>query len=130
VRWFCTGPFTQECATCTYVAVTPYVLDLAELAHLNHGKDSRSDVWLAAHLMCAEMFGATRTEEVHPKLCNLAKTILIADDNDALWRVVCEAFTRESDFEVCGEAHDGHDAIEKAQRLDYSRPLYACHERA
>jgi CheY-like chemotaxis protein len=24
---------------------------------------------------------------------------------------------RESDFEVCGEAHDGQDAIEKAQRL-------------
>ena len=47
----------------------------------------------------------------------MAKTILIADDNDAVRRAVCEVFTRESDFEVCGEAHDGHDAIEKAQRL-------------
>ena len=47
----------------------------------------------------------------------MAKTILIADDNDALRRVMCEAFTRYSDFEVCGEAHDGQDAIEKAQRL-------------
>ena len=47
----------------------------------------------------------------------MAKTILIADDNDAVRRVMCEAFTRDSDFEVCAEAHDGHDAIEKAQRL-------------
>jgi DNA-binding NarL/FixJ family response regulator len=47
----------------------------------------------------------------------MAKTILIADDNDAVRRAVCEVFTRESDFEVCGKAHDGHDAIEKAQRL-------------
>ena len=47
----------------------------------------------------------------------MAKTILIADDNDAVRRAVCEVFARESDFEVCGEAHDGHDAIEKAQRL-------------
>ena len=47
----------------------------------------------------------------------MTNTILIADDNDAVRRAVCEVFTRESDFEVCGEAHDGHDAIEKAQRL-------------
>jgi DNA-binding NarL/FixJ family response regulator len=47
----------------------------------------------------------------------MAKTILIADDNDVVRRVMCEAFTRDSDFEVCAEAHDGHDAIEKAQRL-------------
>ena len=47
----------------------------------------------------------------------MAKTILIADDNDAVRRAVCEVFTRDSDFEVCGEAHDGHEAIEKAQRL-------------
>ena len=47
----------------------------------------------------------------------MAKTILIADDSDVVRRAVCEAFALESDFEVCGEAHDGHDAIEKAQRL-------------
>jgi two-component system NarL family response regulator len=63
------------------------------------------------------MFDATRTEEVHPKPRNMAKTILIADDNDAVRRAVCEVFALESDFEVCGEARDGHDAIEKAQRL-------------
>lgn len=47
----------------------------------------------------------------------MAKTILIADDNDAVRRAVCEVCTRDSDFEVCGEAQDGQDAIEKAQRL-------------
>jgi DNA-binding NarL/FixJ family response regulator len=47
----------------------------------------------------------------------MAKTILIADDNDVVRRAVCEVFTRESEFVVCGEAHVGKDAIEKAQRL-------------
>jgi DNA-binding NarL/FixJ family response regulator len=47
----------------------------------------------------------------------MAKSILIADDNGIVRRGLCEAFKSESDFEVCGEAHDGQDAIEKAQRL-------------
>jgi NarL family two-component system response regulator LiaR len=47
----------------------------------------------------------------------LAKTVLIADDNDSVRRALCEAFARDSDFEVCAEAHDGGDAIEKALRL-------------
>ena len=47
----------------------------------------------------------------------MAKAILIADDNDTVRRAVCEVFTREADFEVCGEARDGQDAIEKAQQL-------------
>ena len=47
----------------------------------------------------------------------MAKTILIADDNGIFRRALCEAFTRDFDFEVCGEAKDGQDAVEKAQRL-------------
>ena len=47
----------------------------------------------------------------------MAKAVLIADDNDTVRRAVCEIFTRESDFELCGEAHYGRDAIEKALRL-------------
>jgi DNA-binding NarL/FixJ family response regulator len=47
----------------------------------------------------------------------MAKTVLIADDNDSVRRASCEAFARDSDFEVCAEAHDGGDAIEKALRL-------------
>ena len=60
----------------------------------------------------------------------MAKTILIADDNSTLRRAICEAFTQESDFEVCAEAHDGQDAVEKAQQfhpdlivLDLSMPV-------
>jgi DNA-binding NarL/FixJ family response regulator len=29
----------------------------------------------------------------------------------------CEAFKNESDFEICGEAQNGKEAIEKAQKL-------------
>ena len=46
----------------------------------------------------------------------MPNTILIADDNGTVRRAICEAFTREPDFQVCGEAQDG-DAIEKAERL-------------
>jgi DNA-binding NarL/FixJ family response regulator len=47
----------------------------------------------------------------------MRKTILLADDNATFRGALCQAFTRESDFEVCGEAYNGQDAIEKAQRL-------------
>ena len=47
----------------------------------------------------------------------MAKTILIADDNDVFRHALCEALKRESDFEVCGEARDGQNAIDQAQRL-------------
>jgi len=47
----------------------------------------------------------------------MAKTILIADDNDVFRHALCEAFKRQADFEVCGEARDGRDAINKAQQL-------------
>jgi len=47
----------------------------------------------------------------------VAKTVLIADDNETLRRALCEALARESDFEVCGQAQNGQDAIEKAQQL-------------
>jgi two-component system, NarL family, vancomycin resistance associated response regulator VraR len=63
------------------------------------------------------MFDTTTNEQPHPSCAVMAKTILIADDHDAVRRAICEAFTIEDDFEVCGEAHDGHDAIEKAQQL-------------
>jgi len=47
----------------------------------------------------------------------MAKTILIADDNDVFRHALSEALKWESDFEVCGEARDGQNAIDQAQRL-------------
>jgi DNA-binding NarL/FixJ family response regulator len=44
------------------------------------------------------------------------KRILIADDSDVVRRAVHSCLTRE-EFEVCGEAVDGEDAIEKARAL-------------
>ena len=46
----------------------------------------------------------------------MAKAVLIVDDN-AFIRHVCEIFKREADFEACGEAENGKEAIEKAQEL-------------
>jgi DNA-binding NarL/FixJ family response regulator len=56
--------------------------------------------------------------------------VLVVDDNPLIRRLLCELFTREGDFDVCGEAENGREAVEKAQLLrpnlivtDLSMPL-------
>jgi DNA-binding NarL/FixJ family response regulator len=45
------------------------------------------------------------------------RSVLVVDDNATIRKAVCELLTREGDFEVCGEAENGQDAVEKAQQL-------------
>jgi two-component system, chemotaxis family, chemotaxis protein CheY len=52
------------------------------------------------------------------KICAVAKTVLIADDNAYIRHTLCELFQSQADFDVCGEAENGKEAIEKAQELD------------
>jgi YesN/AraC family two-component response regulator len=47
----------------------------------------------------------------------LAKSVLIVDDSAVVRQGLCDLFKRESDFKVCGEAENGKQAIEKAQKL-------------
>jgi two-component system, chemotaxis family, chemotaxis protein CheY len=47
----------------------------------------------------------------------MAKTVLIVDDNRYIRQALCEQFKRESDFEVCGEAENGREAISRAREL-------------
>jgi two-component system chemotaxis response regulator CheY len=47
----------------------------------------------------------------------VAKSVLIVDDNAYIRQALCELFKHEADFEVCGEAANGKEAIEKAQEL-------------
>src|SRR5260370_9245109 len=46
----------------------------------------------------------------------MAKCILIGDDND-IGRTIIRFFLENEGFEICGEATDGVDAIEKAKQL-------------
>jgi DNA-binding NarL/FixJ family response regulator len=48
---------------------------------------------------------------------SMLKCILIVDDNERLRHLIRDMLEGESGFEVCGEAVDGYDAIEKAERL-------------
>jgi DNA-binding NarL/FixJ family response regulator len=55
---------------------------------------------------------------------------LVVDDSPAVRKIVCELFTCEGDFEVCGQAENGLEAVEKAYLLqpalivtDLSMPL-------
>lgn len=45
------------------------------------------------------------------------KSVLIADDNESIRRMLCLLFASQSDFEVCGEAENGQEAVEMAQLL-------------
>jgi DNA-binding NarL/FixJ family response regulator len=44
--------------------------------------------------------------------------ILIVDDNRFFRRMLCERFDREAEFQVCGEAENGKEAVEKALKLN------------
>jgi len=52
-----------------------------------------------------------------PKGLPMAKAVLIVDDNAFIRQALCELFKLEADFEVCGEAENGREAIDKAQQL-------------
>ena len=45
------------------------------------------------------------------------RSVLIVDDNALIRQALCEFFVREGDFDVCGEAENGREAIEMAQLL-------------
>ena len=47
----------------------------------------------------------------------MSKCILIVDDHEPIRKIVRHVLESETGFEVCGEAVDGYDAIEKAQQL-------------
>ncbi len=47
----------------------------------------------------------------------MTKTVLIVDDNAYIRRALCELFTHEADFAVCGQAENGKEAIERASDL-------------
>jgi DNA-binding NarL/FixJ family response regulator len=47
----------------------------------------------------------------------MAKTILIVDDNAYIRQALCQVFKSEADFELCGEATNGKEAIDKALEL-------------
>jgi CheY-like chemotaxis protein len=47
----------------------------------------------------------------------MARSVLIVDDNLHIRRSLCKLFEPEPDFEICGEAENGQEAIEKAQQL-------------
>lgn len=45
-------------------------------------------------------------------------TVLVVDDNQAVRRLICQLFARESDFQVCAEAENGSEALLKAQQFE------------
>jgi DNA-binding NarL/FixJ family response regulator len=47
----------------------------------------------------------------------MPKSVLVVDDNASIRQALRRVFTSEAEFDLCGEAENGRDAIEKAQSL-------------
>ena len=47
----------------------------------------------------------------------MMKSVLIADDQELIRRMLCLMFASQDDFEVCGEAENGLEAVEMARVL-------------
>ena len=47
----------------------------------------------------------------------MVKSVLIADDQEVIRRMLYFLFASQSDFEVCGQAENGQEAVEMAQLL-------------
>jgi NarL family two-component system response regulator LiaR len=60
----------------------------------------------------------------------MVKSVLIAEDHEMIRHALCDLFASQKDFEVCGEAENGQEAVEMAQvfhpdliLLDLSMPV-------
>jgi chemotaxis response regulator CheB len=60
----------------------------------------------------------------------MARTVLVADDNAVIRKMICQMFEREDDYDLCAEATNGQEAIALAIRhqpdliiLDLSMPI-------
>jgi DNA-binding NarL/FixJ family response regulator len=60
----------------------------------------------------------------------MAKTILVADDNPLMRKMLCEIFEAEEDYDICAEASNGREAIDLALKhrpeliiLDLAMPV-------
>ena len=47
----------------------------------------------------------------------MVKSVLIVEDHALTRHALCSLFTSEEDFEVCGDAENGQEAVEMAQVL-------------
>jgi len=46
----------------------------------------------------------------------MPKSVLLVDDNAVIRHALRHLFTAEADFDICGEAENGREAIEKELR--------------
>ena len=47
----------------------------------------------------------------------MVKSVLIADDQEIIRQALCRLFAAQDDFDVCGDAENGLEAVEMAQVL-------------
>lgn len=55
--------------------------------------------------------------EPNPRPCPRRNRVLIVDDNCFIRQLLSEIFKQENDFDVCGEAANGREAVKSASNL-------------
>jgi two-component system, LytTR family, response regulator AlgR len=60
----------------------------------------------------------------------MSRTVLVADDNPAVRKMLCKMFEEQEDYDLCAEACNGQEAVDLAQQhkpelivLDLSMPV-------
>ena len=84
----------------------------------------------------AVILSAVLKKTIRPRsLCprregSMARTILVADDNPLMRKMLCEIFEAEEDYDICAEASNGREAIDLALKhrpeliiLDLAMPV-------
>jgi|SRR5580692_2891341 CheY-like chemotaxis protein len=84
----------------------------------------------------AVILSAVLKKTIRPRsLCprregSMARTILVADDNPLMRKMLCEIFEAEEDYDICAEATNGQEAIDLALKhrpeliiLDLAMPV-------
>jgi PleD family two-component response regulator len=61
---------------------------------------------------------AVQTETMQFRCFIIVKSVLIANDQESIRRALCRLFAAQDDFDVCGDAENGLEAIEMAQLLN------------
>ena len=54
----------------------------------------------------------------------MKKRILVADDNPLIRKMLCKIFSDHKALEICDEALNGQEAVEKAERLRPDLDVY------
>jgi CheY-like chemotaxis protein len=78
----------------------------------------REDLWRLSYTESCMADGFEQRLELKSRFCSVPKRILIADDHESVLRRIRAMLQDDPVWEICGDAVDGREAVEKAAKLE------------